>query len=352
MTESEQTDVDLLAALARGVVELAETSRSSAFGLPYPTEVQLALDRWVLAALTRGESPPVGVPQLMTWCRQPRLGGRLALPADFLFADACLIDPVADEPTQTCAELGSFGRHGVVEQEAETLLAGLVEACAGAERFAKCRDFLIRRPVLLRLDPMELMQPSVAQVWNLVKGFYGPVPARFSADDAVHVCSGCGLLAKPFGKEAPWCEGNCPPDGRGFVTSHDPRLARAIPFALRLFLALPGRTEQAVRAVLAERVSLLPSGLGVNRAVALDGGPRLFQCHHREQPGPAALRAAETAALLGAPLDIVVPDRVAERPGYRASFEVTLPEGAPVRIFSATEFTSAGSSRRERRSHA
>lgn len=353
MTESEPTDVDLLAAVARGVVELAATAQSSAFGLPYPPGVQLALDRWVLAALTRGKPPPAGVPELMAWCRKPRVGGwPLALPDDFLFGDACLIHPVADEPTQTCAELGSFGRHGVVEQEAETLLARLYETCGSGERFAKCRDFLIRRPVLLKLDPMELMQPALAQVWNLVKGLYGPVPARFSAGKAVHLCTGCGLLAKPFIKETAWCEGNCPPDRREFVTTHEPRHARVLPFALRLFLALPGRIEQVVHGLLTERAPLLPLGLGVHRAVGPDGVSRLFQCHDREQPGPAALRAAKTAALLGAPLDIVVPDRTVERPEYRKRFELALPVGAPVRMVSTTEFTTSGPTGRERTSYA
>jgi hypothetical protein len=353
VTEDKRWDIDLLIAVARGVIELTSTARSSAFRLPYPPGIQLALDQMVLSAMTRSLPVPAGVPALMSWCRErgPEEWG-LELPDGFLAADARLIHPVAGEPTRTCAELASLGPYGVQEQEAGALLAELAATCGTVERFAVCRDFLIRRPVMLRPDPMELLRPATAQTWRLVRGFYGPVPDRFPADRMVHCCTGCGLLAKSVTAEDTWCEGGCPPGDRKLETSHEPQSALALPFALRVFLALPGRTEQAVRSRLVDRVALLPSGLGIHRVTGRDGTTRAFQVHDREQPGPAALRAAEVATLLGGPLDIVVPDAVMARPGYRRNFDRAVPASAQVRLLSASEFTASGPVRRARGNHA
>ncbi|MGW1713603.1 pPIWI_RE_Y domain-containing protein [Streptomyces sp. NBC_01485] len=353
MTEDKRTDIDLLVGVARGVIELTSIARSSAFRLPYPSRVQLALDQMVLSGITQGHPVPAGVPDLMSWCRErgPEEWG-LELPDGFLIAGARLIHPTAGEPTRTCAELASLGPHGVPEQEAETLLAGLAGACGTEERFAACRDFLIRRPVMLRPDPMELLRPTTAQTWSLVKGLYSAVPDRFLSDGLVHCCTGCGLLAKSVTAGGPWCEGGCPPGDHKLETTHEPQSALALPLALRLFLALPGRTEQAVRSRLTDQVELLPLSLGVHRITGQDVTVRAFQVHDRVQPGPAALRAAEVAALLGRPLDIVVPDGVAARPGYRQQFDRALPADAQVRLLSASDFTAPGPAGRPRRNHA
>ncbi|MFE5665153.1 hypothetical protein ACFQ7W_14620 [Streptomyces niveus] len=353
MTEGKQTDINLLIAVARGVIELTLIGQSSAFRLPYPPGIQLALDQMVLSAMTRGLPVPTGVPDLMSWCRErgPEEWG-LQLPVGFLTAGARLIHPTACEPTRTCAELASLGPHGSPEQEAEALLAGLVGTCGTVERFAVCRDFLVRRPVMLRPDPMELLRPAFAQTWTLVKGLYGPVPNHFSANRLVHRCTACGLLAKSLTAGDPWCEGGCPLADSGLETSHEPQSALALPFALRVFLALPGRIELAVRSRLTDQARLLPLSLGVHRFTGPDGTLRTFQVHDREQPGPAALRAAEVAALVDGPLDIVVPDDVAARPGYRQHFGQALPAGVRVNLLSVSDFTVPGPTGRVRRTHA
>ncbi|MEV7012244.1 hypothetical protein [Streptosporangium sp. NPDC051022] len=353
MTEDERMDLDLLVTVARGVIDLTSVARSAEFRLPYPPSVQLALDRVVLAGLRRGLPVPPGVPGLMSWCRNPGLEGwPLALPGGFLTVDAQLIHSTADEPTRTCAELASLGTHGAPEQEAEALLAALADACGTVERFAACRDFLIRRPVILRFNPAELLRPTVAVTWRLVKGLYTPVPDRFSIDGLVHRCTGCLLLAKPVTADGPWCEGGCPSSGRELESSHQSGQALALPFPLRIFLALPGRTEQMVRSRLKDQPRLLPSGLGVHHVTDQDGMLRAFQVHDREQPVLAALRAAEVAIRLGGPLDVVVPDGLAARPGHRQSFSRGLPDGAQVRLLSAGEFTAPQPTGLSRRSHA
>ncbi|WP_446038697.1 pPIWI_RE_Y domain-containing protein [Streptomyces sp. SID1121] len=353
MTENKRTDLDLLVAVARGVIELTSIARSSTFRLPYPPSIQLALDQMVLLAMTRGRPIPAGVPDLMSWCRErePQEWG-LELPHGFLTPGVRLIHPTVGEPSRTCAEVASLGSHGGPEQEAETLLAGLAGTCGTVERFAACRDFLIRRPVILRPDPMELLRPAVAQTWNLVKGLYAPVPDRFAADRLVCCCTGCGLLANAVTAGGPWCEGGCPAGDHKLDISHEPQSAVALPFALRLFLALPGRIEQVVRSRLTDQAELLPLGSGVHSVVGQDGALRTFQVHDREQPGPAALRAAEVAAVLDKPLDIVVADGVGVRPGYRVHFDRALPAGAQVRLLTVSDFTAPESADRTRRNYA
>jgi pPIWI_RE three-gene island domain Y len=353
VNEHDEMDAQVVAAVARGVIELASAARPAAFQLPYPPSIQLALDRVVLAGLTRDLPVPAGVPELMSWCRSPGLEGwPLTLPDGFLTAGACLILATTGQPTRTCAELASFGPHGVLEQEAEALLASLADSCGSTDRYSACRDFLIHQPVILNLDPMELLQPKVAQTWNLVKGFYGPVPDHFPVDGIVYCCGSCGLLGKPATTGDPWCEGGCLSNNRDFKASHEPRLVRVLPVSLRLFLALPGRTEQAIRSKLTLKAHLHPFGLGIHRAAGPNGALRLFQIHDREQPVLSALRAAEVAARLGEPLDLVVPDRLAANPGYRQHFDHALPTGAQVQLFSASEFTAPNSPGRARRNYA
>ncbi|MFD4879183.1 hypothetical protein ACFWOB_38325 [Streptomyces sp. NPDC058420] len=354
MTEDERTAVDLLAGVARGLIELTSVAQTAMFRLPYPSSLQLALDRVVLAGLTRHMPTPGGVPELLSWCRERRPADwwPLELPVGFLTADARLIHSVGDEATRTCAELASYGRDGVLEQEAETLLAELANTCGTVERFAACRDFLISRPVILQYNPIELLGPAVAHTWKLVQHLYVPVPDRFRVHRVVHRCTGCLLLAKPVTADASWCEGGCQPEGRVLESSHQPEQARALPLGLRLFLALPGRTERAVRSGLDRQTRLLPQGLGLHRVTSPDGNLCVFQVQDREQPIPAALRAAEAAAELHGPLDIVAPDRLAASPGYRENFEYALSDGADVRLLSVSEFTGLRPAGRERNDHA
>ncbi|MDT0447042.1 pPIWI_RE_Y domain-containing protein [Streptomyces johnsoniae] len=338
----DDADLDLLGDVARGVIELASTTRASAFRLPYPVGLQLAVDRLVMAALTRSLVVPAGVPDLLSWCgARPLADWPITLPDSFLTADARLVQPTAGEPTLTCAQLASHGPRGTLEQDACSRLAALADTCHTPERFAVCRDFLISRPVILRVDPAELLLPAVAQTWKLVKELYQPVPDRFHDDGLVHRCTRCGLLARSTTAVGPWCEGGCPPSDRTFESTSRPEQALALPLALRLFLALPGRTELAVRRELGRFVRPLITDLGVHWVDDRNGGSRPFLVQDLEQPVLAALRAREAAARLGTPLNVVVPDGRAARTGYRRDFARSLGADAGVRLSSAAEFTTS-----------
>ncbi|MFE2043781.1 hypothetical protein ACFXAZ_23185 [Streptomyces sp. NPDC059477] len=342
MIGNERPGVELLAALSRGLIGLAQVTQAATFRLPYPPGLQLALDRLVLAGLTQNRPVPGGISELLSWCRErsPAAWWPLKLPNGFPSGDARLVHGDAKEVTRTCAELASWGPDGVVEQEAVALLAELAENCGTVERFAACRDFLISRPVILQYNPIDFLSPAVAHTWKLVQGLYGPVPDRFRIDRTVYRCSGCSLLAKPVAAETSWCEGGCPPGEHVLESTPRPEQSRLLPLALRLFLALPGRTERAVRSALPQRARLLPQGLGLHECAGPGGEARIFQVQAREQPLPAALRAAETAAGLPGPLYVVAPQALVAGPGYREEFEAAVPDGSRVRLLSADEFTA------------
>ncbi|MFI1015381.1 hypothetical protein [Streptomyces sp. NPDC020965] len=341
MTGDERSGVELLAAVSRGLIDLAQMTQVATFRLPYPPDLQVALDRLVLAGLLRNRPVPGGIPELLLWCREknPTAWWPLELPDGFLSVDARLIHGGSKEATRTCAELASWGPEGVVESEAVALLAELADSCGTVERFATCRDFLINRPLLLQYNPIEFLGPTVAHTWRMVQGLYGPVPDRFWIDRTVYSCSGCSLLAKPIAPETSWCEGGCHPGEHVLQSTQQPEQSRILPLALRLFLALPGRTERAVRSALPSRTRLLPRGPGLYEFAGPDGTAGVFQVQDREQPVPAALRAAETAAGLPGPLHVVAPHRLVTSPGYRESFESALPVGSGVRLLSADKFT-------------
>ncbi|QMU68458.1 hypothetical protein [Streptacidiphilus sp. P02-A3a] len=352
MTASPPPDTGPLTAVARGVVGLADAAQSSGFRLPYPPSLQLALDRVVLDGLSRRVAVPRGVPELLVWCREREPREWLPVPPGFLTDGSRLISRTAIEPTRTCAELASLGPDGVLEQEAESLMAKLADSCGSIPRFAQCRDFLIHRPVVLRFDPTEMLQPSRAQAWRLVKDLYKPVPDHFPAEGLVHSCSGCGLLAKADTADGPWCEGGCASEDRKLDVSHQPGQALALTRALRLFVALPGRTELEVRSRLGPRSGPFSVDLGVHQIPGPGRSPRAYLVYDRAQPVPAALRAAEVAERFGGHLDVVVPDRGAADRTYRRAFDRALPGGAQVRLWSVSEFVTHESADKTRSEHA
>ncbi|MFG1874066.1 hypothetical protein ACGFIV_04425 [Sphaerisporangium sp. NPDC049003] len=331
MSVPEPGDLATLGMVARGVIDLSSVTHASSFRLPYPQSLQRSLDSMVLAGLTRGSAVPSGVPGLLAWCRELEPAAwPLTLPVNFLAPDTRLIHRIAGEPTRACAELTSLDRDGLPEK-ADAMLNELLTACGTVERFMACRSFLLHRPVILRHDPMR-MRPTTLPIWKLVRHLYEPVPERFVIEGLLHQCKGCGLLAKALPSQHPWCEGGCPPELDRLEATDQPKRALALDIALRLFLCLPGLTEPD-----GPFPPLLPER-GVRRYIDRAGLPHAVLFQNFEQPGPAALRAVRVASLLGEPLDVVVPDSTATRPGYLRSFDSALPGDVKVLLLSESQF--------------
>ncbi|WP_405939916.1 hypothetical protein OG338_27555 [Streptomyces sp. NBC_00726] len=331
---------ELLAAVARGVLDLSGMSRPAALRLPYAASTQLAFDRLVLTYLQQDRPPPLSIPGLMSHCTDLLTTWPLALPPGLLTDDARLIGQSSAEPTRTCAELASYGRLGTWEQSASDVMADLADACGAPERFASCRDFLITHPVIPNPDTSSLMRPTTIRTWRVVRDLYKPAPERFTAGRTLFTCTECLLFAKPTSGDGAWCEGGCTIQ-RGLERVEDPKHPIALPHAVRLFLALPGRTELLLRGKLPGGTPLVPTGTGGLRLVRGDGTSDALRVLDREQPALAALRAAELAALEGSPLDVVMPDAIDGLPGYRNAFGRHLPADARVRLRTVSEYTAS-----------
>ncbi|MFJ7327894.1 hypothetical protein ACIQVN_16905 [Streptomyces cyaneofuscatus] len=338
-------DTGLFRELARTVAALAEVQGLRSFALPYPGLAQRALDRTVLHCLDIGETPPKSLPELWEWCRaRPSDDPLFAVPASLLAPGTTLVHPVGRMPTRSCLELASYGPDGGVAAHAGALLADLEARCGTGERYRRCRRFLARHPVVHQQDRFG---PGWSKaVWSQVKDLYGPLPESLLVDGVFLRCPVCGLPALPRERDQPvsgppatedglWCEGEeCPRDDAPELI-RDPEQAWILRSPLRMFLALPHRTEEAAREAL-DRAGIgheaLPAPLCAYRLT--DTGPSTgsdtvdIQVYDRLQPALLAAHLTDGAM----PADrilVVVPQALAGRDGYRETFVDSLP--APLR---------------------
>ncbi|WP_406402656.1 hypothetical protein [Streptomyces uncialis] len=328
---------ELFHELARMVVDLAEIQGLRSFALPYPGLAQRALDRTVMHCLDVGETPPRSLPELWEWCRTRPAGDPLfAVPVSLVAPGTTLVHPVGRMPTRSCLEVASHGPDGGVAAHARALLGDLEARCGMGERYRQCRRFLARHPVVHQQDRFG---PGWSRtVWSRVKDFYGPLPESLLVDRGLLRCPSCRLPALSRKRAVPvpgpsatdadiWCEGEeCPRDGPPELI-REPDLAWILRRSLRTFLALPHRTEEAVRDAL-DRAGIDHEALsGPLSAYRLrDTGPGIvdIQVYDRLQPALLAAYLTDNAPLADRTL-VVVPDALAGRDGYQDAFTDALP---------------------------
>ncbi|MBB4913080.1 pPIWI_RE_Y domain-containing protein [Streptosporangium saharense] len=333
----------LFFAAARAVMELMMLRRTDSLRLPYPPLVQLTLDRIVLDCLRRGDDPPTSVPDLVA---------RLGDPARWPFVPPVgitipLVDLATRTPTRTCAEAASAGPSGVLEQEAELLLAEIAEGCRSAEHFAECRAFLSENIIISPARGRALSSHRrKSALLRRLRWLYEEAPTAFATrgmgERFLAECARCRFPAFQVGRaeEETWrCEtGYCglmdAPTLYGF---HDSLLLRA---PLRLFMALPGQVESdLLRRLHGAGVStvLVEGGLGAHRTTHPVDGP-VFQVFDREDPVLLAARFSELDDLPGPPVTAVIPDRVvAERPSYLTTLAAHLEPGKTATVVTEAE---------------
>ncbi|MFJ6985901.1 MULTISPECIES: hypothetical protein [unclassified Streptomyces] len=321
--------------LARMVAALAEVSGLRSFALPYPGYAQRALDRMVMHCLSVGETPPRSLPELWEWCRTKSAGDPLfAVPASLVTPDATLVHPVGLMPTRSCLELASHGLGEGVAAQASRQLESLEARCGAVERYRRCRTFLARHPVVQQRDRFAPGWSNA--VWSRVKELYGPLPEALLADGVLLRCTVCGLPALTRDRTVPgpstadadlWCEGEeCSRVDRPELI-REPDQVLILGPALRVFLALPYRTEEAVRDAL-DRSGIghepLPGPLHARRLRNTGPGVVDIQVYDRRQPGLLAAHLTVSAPLADRTL-VVIPDALAGRNGYREAFADALP---------------------------
>ncbi|MEV7286104.1 hypothetical protein AB0O01_16280 [Streptomyces sp. NPDC093252] len=335
--EAANAGTELFLELARMVAALAETRSLRSFTLPYPGYAQRALDHTVMRCLGIGRRPPRSLPELWEWCRDIGADDELfGVPASLVTPGATLVDRIGQMPTRTCLELASHGAAGGVAAQARSLLDDLEARCGSAERYARCRHFLASHPVVQQED--RRTRGWSKEVWARVKELYRPLPEALCVDGLFLPCPVCGLPALPCGRivsdpvrpaagEAIWCEGeDCVRPDR-FEPIREPGLALILPRSLRTFLVLPHPVEEAALSEL-DRTGIeyeaAAGRLGAYHLRGTGSGTREMHVYDRLQPGLLAAHLTDTAPHSDRTF-VVVPERLADRDGYRAHFTDALP---------------------------
>jgi hypothetical protein len=245
----------LLAQLATGVREYVDVMRSpQPFALPYPPNLQIALNKLTLSCWHQGARPPSGVIELLGWAEQPFGTWDVSLPLVDVDPDEALLTFGA--PTQACEELGAL--RGDVEGEIrENRLIGAVMDKARAQNapgsYTAFRRLLIEQPSMTSLElDLHLSRPELALASAEIRDAYLSAPPEAIADGVARTCAGCrGLrLTVDGGREWRCVDASCPEPGRpgpDYPASEGVVWLRK---ELRTFVVAPGRAELRIAAAL------------------------------------------------------------------------------------------------------
>jgi hypothetical protein len=196
--------------LASGILEHFHAVQSrQPFRLPYPANLQMALDKLTLLCWQQGAPPPSSVVELLDWAAAPFGDWKVALAGADVDADESLVH--LGRPTATCEELGMLC-HDVEGEIRENALIRTVmdkaRAARSPEAYVAFRRLLIEQPAITALELDEnLNRPELAVVADEVRQAYIEAPPEAIADGVVRTCGGCGGLRLPQDDGRTWyCE--------------------------------------------------------------------------------------------------------------------------------------------------
>ena len=238
----------VVAQLATGVLDYAAALTSEAtFRLPYPANLQLALDRLTLIAWRQGVAAPSSVVQLLQLAAEPFGDWPIQLPDADVDPDESLL--AYGKPTATCEELGSLRGDVEGEMRQNALMYAVMDktrAAGAPESYVAFRKLLIERPVLTALElDAHRADPVLAVVAAELANAYPDVPPEARADGVVRTCAGCHGLRLPTDDGRTWfCDDeSCPAPG---TAGPDHPAAEGVHWLrreLRTFVTGPGRAE-------------------------------------------------------------------------------------------------------------
>ncbi|MBI1758769.1 MAG: hypothetical protein HYR62_06035 [Actinobacteria bacterium] len=336
----------VVAQLATGVLEYAQWVTSSRpFRLPYPPNLQLALDRLTLLAWQQQVAPPAGVVELLQLAGRPFGDWSIELPCAEVDPDESLL--ILGRPTATCAELGSL--HGDVEGEIRenALIRSVLDKARAADApqsYVAFRELLIRRPAITALElDSGLAAPNLALLADEVRQAYVPVPVEAVADGVVRTCGGCAGLLLPLDDDRTWTcpDGSCPApgaDGPWFPAAEGVWWLRR---ELRTFIAAPGRAELRIADAVAKlgvAVRLWPDFDSCDLAVFTD---RPWVADVKAWRNPARLARQLQERLFRVPPDaerayvVIAQEQVKAHPGYLQRLRTACPQVRPGRSIVA-----------------
>lgn len=240
-------DVDLLVTMvASGIVDAYEIAQEEhALPVPYPVNLQRALDRLTVFAMARGERPPWGVAELLRWCARP-------LAEHFPIADGELGDEVFLEdgvPTREAREWALVARNAEAERIERRVIAKVKGAARSAGRqdvYVAFRRLVIDEPVLSVLEfNRRLLDPVLSLVAAAIHESYTAAGPEFLRSDVAIACDDCGHLLRWEGDTAQCRNDRCsrtgpPKEGTRFDASES---VMHLHEGIRVSVSAPGVAE-------------------------------------------------------------------------------------------------------------
>ncbi|WP_416481800.1 hypothetical protein [Streptomyces sp. CL12] len=336
--------IPLMRTLATALTVLDAATGPDAFTLPYPPEVQRALDRTVLACLEHGAEPPVSLPDLLSWCRErPVADWPVDLPAEAAGPDDLLLDPDSSRPTELCYEWAEqFSDSALVLYDREIVRAALrlCREYGEEDAYTEFRRLLVTRPVLTSAEEWAVSLDHVLDpVKELLSRIYRPVPDSYLRGDVYATCGRCLTLLTPLPDGGWWCERDrCrrrgrPPVGRRIPQEEAGELLQ-LARPLRQFVTGPGRAEVQLEGRLTGlglKVRMWPAYDAYDMHVTFPDG-WVWAVDVKDWAHPAFLGRAARPVPQEPRYDeafwVVPQDRVDDRPGYIATYERNRPAAA------------------------
>ncbi|MDX2817719.1 hypothetical protein PV410_35195 [Streptomyces sp. PA03-5A] len=341
---SAHSGVPLMRTIASALIALDAATDLDAFALPYPPQVQQALDRTVLACLERGAEPPASLPDLVHWCRErPVADWPVNLPPDAVGDDDRLLDPVSSRPTELCHLWAERAADSAATHHDREVIHAALRLCreyGEQDAYTEFRRLLVTRPVLTSAEAFAVAMDHVLDpVRELVNLIYQPVPDSYLRNGSYAVCARCRTLLTPVRDGTWWCERDrCrrqgpPPIGRRIDREEAGELLQ-LDRPLRQFVTGPGQAETQLEerlTALGLRVWMWPGYDAYDLHITFPDG-WVWAVDVKDWAHPAFLGRAARPIRPEPPYDeafwVVPQDRVDDRPGYVASYERNRPAAA------------------------
>ncbi|MFD5247224.1 hypothetical protein ACFWIW_21955 [Amycolatopsis sp. NPDC058340] len=339
----------LLGAVATALVTLDELRDLTAFRMPYPANVQSALDRLALHCLRRGARPPSSVPGLVRWGYQRPLGSwPLVLPTDVYPENGFLVDELSGVPTALCHEIALCAEAANPFLEVSRQVAEMAAFAAERGRtsaYVAMRNLLAAHPVLTNERFNEVrFAPGIRALDEYLAKFYAEAGPGFTTDTGIHACKGCDGLLLPIGEKDWWCEREeCATEG---ITSderwdHDVQILVQGDRQHRQFVSGPGKAVRRLGGEMTRagaQVEYWPlTGTGDLRVAVPGGETRTVRIVDWHSPALLGRAIAASVASTGADLVcwVVARYRIDADPGYQ---RIAIEHAKSSRIFSEDEF--------------
>lgn len=341
---SAHAGVPLMRTVASALAVLEDVTGLDAFTLPYPPQVQQALDRTVLACLERGAEPPVSLPDLLAWCRErPVADWPVDLPEDAVGPDDLLLDPDSSRPTELCHEWAEKSRDSAQVHRDREVIHYALRLCreyGEEDAYTEFRRLLVTRPVLTSAEAFVVSVDHVLDpVKELIGRVYQPVPESYLRGDVYAACGRCRTLLTPVRGGSWWCERDrCrrqgpPPVGHRITRDEAGELLQ-LERPLRQFVTAPGQAETELETQLSAlglRVRMWPAYDAYDLHITFPDG-WVWAVDVKDWAHPAFLGRAARPVPQEPPYNeafwVVPQSRADDRPGYVASYERNRPAAA------------------------